>query len=105
MRVRSPLALIRPWLLPMACLAWGSYFAFHAVTGETGLLAWGGYRSEREHLSAEHTALATRKAALEHRVALLDPKHPDPDLADELVREQLNVVRKDEVVVPLHPGD
>ena len=105
MRARSPLARLRPWLLPAACLAWSGYFAFHAVTGDTGLLAWGGYRAEHARLQGQATGIATRKAALEHRVALLDPKHVDPDLADELVREQLNVVRKDEVVVPLTQGD
>jgi cell division protein FtsB len=96
---------MRPLLLPLACLAWGGYFAFFAVNGETGLLAWGGYRAEHTRLTAERVAIGKQRAALEHRVNLLDPRHPDPDLADELVRDQLNVVRKDEVVVPLHPGD
>ena len=105
MRARSPFARLRPWLLPAACIAWSGYFAFHAVTGDTGLLAWGGYRAERAQLETRASAIATRKGALEHRVALLDPRHIDPDLADELVREQLNVVRKDEVVVPLSQGD
>ena len=103
--MRSPLARLRAWLLPAACLVWAGYFAFHAVAGETGLLALGGYRAERTRLDAQATALAARRAALEHRVALLDPAHVDADYADELVRAQLNVVRKDEVVVPLPKGD
>ncbi len=105
MRVRSPLARLRPWLVPTACFAWASYFAFHAIVGETGLMALGGYRAERSALDAHEKLLATRKAVLDHRYALLDPRHVDPDLADELVRDQLGVVRKDEVVVPLKQGD
>jgi cell division protein FtsB len=34
---------------------------------------------------------------------LLDPRHVDPDLADELVRRNLDLVKPDEVVVPLPP--
>ena len=33
--------------------------------------------------------------------ALLDPRKADPDLADEMVRKDLGLVRADEVVVPL----
>jgi len=32
---------------------------------------------------------------------LLDPRSADPDLADEMVRGQLGLVRPDEVIVPL----
>ena len=39
---------------------------------------------------------------LKNRVALLDPKHVDPDMADELVRKQLGVANPDEVIVPLN---
>ncbi len=105
MRPRSLLARSRPWLLPFACLTWSGYFAFHATTGETGLLALGGYQAEHARLEARAAALAKQRAQLEHRVALLNPAHPDPDFADELVRQQLNVVRKDEVVVALSRGD
>jgi cell division protein FtsB len=32
---------------------------------------------------------------------LLDPKKADPDMADELVRRDLGLVRPDEVIIPL----
>jgi len=32
---------------------------------------------------------------------LLDPEAADPDLASELVREQLGVMREDEIVITL----
>ena len=39
--------------------------------------------------------------ARRNRVALLDPDHANPDMVDEMTRKELNVVRPDEVVVPL----
>jgi len=38
---------------------------------------------------------------LRHRSALLNPKKADPDLADEMVRKDLGLVRSDEVILPL----
>jgi cell division protein FtsB len=38
---------------------------------------------------------------LQRRLVLLDPRHVDPDLADELVRRNLDLVKPDEVIVPL----
>jgi cell division protein FtsB len=32
---------------------------------------------------------------------LLDPGKADPDLADEMVRSELGLVRPDEVVIPI----
>jgi cell division protein FtsB len=32
---------------------------------------------------------------------LLDPRKADPDMAEELVRKDLGLVRPDEVIVPL----
>jgi cell division protein FtsB len=54
-------------------------------------------------LAAEVAARAEEKAALQRQVELLDPAGVDPDLADELVRRNLNVVKPDEVIVPLEP--
>lgn len=95
------LARLRASLIPAACLALALWLGWHAVMGESGLLAWGGYRAERAALEAQAAEVAERKAALEHRVRLLDPKAVDPDLADELVRSELGLVRPDELVVPL----
>ena len=41
------------------------------------------------------------RAELKNRVDLLDPKHADPDLVDELARKDLGVAHQDEVIVPL----
>ena len=41
------------------------------------------------------------RAQLKHRSQLLDPRKADPDMADELVRKDLGLVRPDEVIIPL----
>ena len=97
----NPFDLVRRAALPAALTAVLGYFAFHAVAGNTGLLAWKEYRSEHVALSLEAKKVADARSALERQNALLDPRHVDPDLADELVRKNLGVVRPDEVVVDL----
>jgi cell division protein FtsB len=72
-----------------------------AVAGPTGLLAWSENASALETRKAEIAALSAKRDALRNRVMLLDPEAADPDLASELVREQLGVMREDEVVVEL----
>jgi cell division protein FtsB len=76
-------------------------FAGHAIAGPNGILAWGGYHRALEERKAELAQLEQQKAQLQHRSALLDPRKADPDMAEELVRKDLGLVRPDEVVVPL----
>jgi len=76
-------------------------FAGHAIAGDNGLLAWGGYHRALKERQAELAQLETQREQLRHRSALLDPDKADPDMADELVRKDLGLVRPDEVVIPL----
>ena len=92
---------VRSAWLPTLCIGLVSFFAWHAVAGDSGVLALGGYKAEQVRLSVEAAAVARRKVDLERKVALLSPARVDPDLADELVRENLGVVREDEVVIQL----
>ena len=95
--------VLRRALLPACCLLVILYFAFRAVSGPSGLLAWQGYAAERIATERQAAAVRAEKAALAREIALLDPRHVDPDYADELVRRNLGVVRPDEVIVPLDP--
>ncbi len=72
-----------------------------AVAGPTGLLAWSENLTALEQREAEIARLTAQRDALRNRVMLLDPEAADPDLASELVREQLGVMREDEVVITL----
>jgi cell division protein FtsB len=98
---RRSLGLIRRSAAPALALIIVGTFAGHAITGPNGLLAWGGYHRALKERQAELAKLEQEKAQLRHRSALLDPRKADPDMADELVRKDLGLVRPDEVIIPL----
>ena len=87
--------------LPAVCVAVASYFSVHALSGPTGYVAWREYKVQRSKLQQVVQTSEERQAALQRRLVLLDPRHVDPDLADELVRRNLDLVEPDEVIVPL----
>jgi len=72
-----------------------------AVAGPTGLLAWSENVTALGQREAEIARLSAERDALRNRVQLLDPEAADPDLASELVREQLGVIHEDDVVITL----
>jgi len=87
--------------LPVGCVIVAGYFAWHAVSGPTGFGAWRDYQGQRAQLEQAVRDSKEQKVALQQRLALLNPRGVDPDLADELVRKNLDMVRPDEVIVPL----
>jgi len=88
--------------LPALALIIVGNFAGYAVAGPNGLLAWGGYHRDLLERKQELIQLNQQRAELKHRSTLLDPRKADPDMADELVRRDLGLVRPDEVVVPFN---
>ena len=76
-------------------------FAGHAIAGPNGILAWGSYHRELQQRQAELVQIEQQRSHLKHRSDLLDPHKADPDMADELVRKNLGLVRPDEVIIPL----
>ena len=78
-----------------------AFFGGFALFGSNGVLAWGDYAQKLDVRRAHLTQLEKDKAVLANRVALLDPRHANPDLVDEMVRRDLGVARPDEVIVPL----
>ena len=97
----NSIGLIRRAIWPVVALLVVGTFAGHAVAGPNGLFAWRGYSQQLEMRKAELAALEAERDGLRHKSALLDPRKADPDLADEMVRKDLGLVRADEVVVPL----
>lgn len=72
------------------------------VAGPSGLLAWGENQRLLEQRQTKLEDLKVQRERLKNRVALLDPRKMDPDLAGELVRSHLNVARPDEMVMQIH---
>lgn len=96
-----PLALIKRVALPAVGLVIFSYFLASAVIGENGVMSWGEYRRTSAERQARLDELKAEEARLAHRAELLDPRNPDPDLAEEEARRQLGVVAGNEYVITL----
>ena len=95
------IGLIRRAMWPAVALLVVGTFAGHAIAGPNGLFAWRGYTQQLELRKTELASLEAERTQLRHRSALLDPRKADPDLAEEMVRKDLGMVRPDEVVVQL----
>ena len=94
-------ALIRRVAMPALAVIVVGTFAGHAIAGENGILAWGSYHHALQQRQAELAQIEQERAQLKHRSELLNPNKADPDMADELVRKNLGLVRPDEVIIPL----
>lgn len=99
--MRNPLSLMRRVALPAVGALIIVNFLGYAIIGQNGLLSWGDYRREKSERAVMLAQLEQEKARLQHRANLLDPRRADPDLAEELVRRDLGLVRPDEVIIPL----
>ena len=99
--VRSPWALLRRAALPALGVLVIANFLGYAVLGDNGVFSWGDYRRIKAERAIELAQLEAERARLAHRARLLDPRNADPDLAEELVRRELGLVRPDEVVIPI----
>ncbi|HEX2803370.1 MAG TPA: septum formation initiator family protein [Sphingomicrobium sp.] len=99
---KRSIGLIRRMFWPAMALLVVGNFAGYAIAGPNGILAWGGYHRDLNERKIELAKLEEQKAQLRHRSKLLDPRKADPDLADELARRDLGLVRPDEIIVPLN---
>ncbi|MGK6319811.1 FtsB family cell division protein [Sphingomonas sp. DT-204] len=101
-RAKSPVnALLRRAGLPAAALIVMGLFAYYAVLGPNGILSYPEYSRQLEKRQQEYAALDKKRAELKNRVRQLDPKRANPDMVDEMVRKELNVVHPDEIIIPL----
>src|SRR6476620_10145217 len=100
---RQTLRTVQRAALPALALLIIANFVGYAVVGSNGILSWGDYRRMKEERKVELAQLVQERERLAHRARLLDPRRADPDLADEMVRSQLGLVRPDEVIIQLQP--
>jgi len=98
---RSSFHIIRRAAWPAVSLLIIANFLGYAVVGSNGILSWGDYRRLKSERTTQLASLDAEKARLAHRSTLLDPRRADPDLADEMVRRDLGLIRPDEVIIPL----
>ncbi|TPG49024.1 FtsB family cell division protein [Sphingomonas glacialis] len=93
--------MLRRAIAPAALLIVGIFFGGYAIFGPNGALAYGDIERQLAVRQRQLAMLDRNRTELKNRVDLLDPRHADPDLVDELARKDLGVANQDEVIVPL----
>lgn len=76
------------------------YFAYHAVNGDRGLMAWLELKDRVEAAEESAQAVAFQRHAIENRVRLMHPESLDPDMIEERARIVINFAYADDVVIP-----
>lgn len=95
---------MRDAVLPTAFALLCAYFAWNSQLGDFGLVA---RERKLEDIAQARAALVKAEAdrdALERRVTGLRGERIDRDQLDERARTLLNLVGKDELVIPYEPG-
>jgi len=98
---RNTFDMIRKAALPALAVLIIANFLGYAIVGSNGILSWGDYRRMKAERNVELALLSEERARLAHHAKLLDPRKADPDLAEEMVRSELGLVRPDEVIIPI----
>jgi cell division protein FtsB len=94
---------LRAAVLPAVFLACCGYFVWHALNGERGLWAKGEREDRIAAAVTERDRVRGELAAMERRVQGLRGERLDSDQLDERARQLLNMVGRDEIVVPYGP--
>ncbi len=92
---------LRAAAAPAAALIVVAFFGGYALLGPNGALAWGDYSRRLKDRQAQLGRVEKARGELANRVALLDGRHADRDLADELVRRDLGLVEPGERIIRL----
>lgn len=78
-----------------------SYFVFHSIYGNKGVIAYLKVSRELERAHDELKILHAERIELEHNVKLLRPESLDKDILDEKAREVLGVAApREQVFIP-----
>ena len=87
------------FVLPFITVAFLSYFGYHSIHGDYGLLATEEFDRQRVEREARLAELVAERQTLEREVALMSDGSLERDILDEKARFALNVSRADEIVI------
>ena len=101
MRIRrSVTRFFTALILPAVALSVVAYFGGYAIWGARGLLALEDTQARLGIREQQLTQVAGQRAGLAHRIDLMRDGHADPDLVEELARDQLMDGAPNQVAVP-----
>jgi cell division protein FtsB len=84
---------------PMLGVSAVIYFAYHAVNGERGLMAWLELKDRVAAAEAAAETVGFQRRRIETWVRLLHPESLDPDLLEERARVMLNYAHSGDIVI------
>lgn len=81
------------------------YFVFMTLQGDRGVMALLRAQSDLRVAETELSETQSQRQLLEAKVRRLRPSSIDPDLLDEQIRSQLNMVKPEEMIIltPVQP--
>jgi len=84
---------------PVCGISLFTYFAYHLIQGDRGLVAWLRLSEQIKVAQATRDEVEAERRALDQHVSLLRPNHLDRDMLDERARAALNLIAPDERVI------
>lgn len=102
-RYRKDNSRITTIIISLLFITLFSYFTFHAVSGERGLIAMAQLSKKVDESKTELDEIRAERIELEHKVSLLRTESLDLDLLDEEARKVLGYASKDETVYTVNP--
>ena len=87
------------FVLPALTIAFISYFGYHSIHGEYGLIATEEFERQRLARLSDLEKLVAKRKSLEQDVSLMSDGSMEKDILDEKARYALNVSRPDEIVI------
>jgi len=88
-------------LVAVGCFLLLSYFSWHAWKGPRGFHSLDALYVKSGKLSDELMIEETETKRLEAKVALMRPEKVDPDMLEELARTELEMSRRNELIILL----
>lgn len=86
---------------PVLGIVLTGYFGYHLVEGDRGLRAWVQLSQELRQAKEQLAAVSEKRTELQRRVAHMRADQVDPDLLESQIRKTLDVLRPDEIVIPV----
>ena len=87
-------------VIPAVFGAVAGYFGYYTFWGVGGAMALSDVKARLAVKQEQLNVAQAQRTQLQHRIALLDPASPDPDLVQELARSQLQDGAPGQIAIP-----